>query len=197
MHLPGPSLWPFVAPVGLVLMVFALAFGILDSLANMLLFGLGLAIGLIGVIGWYVDANREYVRVEAGGHGGHVAIGAGEGGAAPAWTLEPPSGVHMPGPSAWPFLAPVGLLFAVAGLIFGPAMLIGGIVMGAIACIGWLRDATTELRDVEVHGHAEPATRDPEKAFPRALGPLYVLVAGLSILLTLTPWLLSLLPGGT
>ena len=98
--------------------------------------------------------------------------------------------------SAWPFLAPIGLVFAVAGLVFGPALLVGGLIMGGIACIGWLRDASRELASVEAHGQVEPVTRDPERAFPKALGPVFVFVAGLSILVTLTPWLLSLLPGG-
>ncbi len=49
--------------------------------------------------------------------------------------------------------------------------------------------------DVEAHGHPTQADRDPERAWPRRLIPVYVLVGGLALLLTLTPWLLSLLPG--
>ena len=41
MHLPGPSLWPFVAPAGLLLIVFAVVFGVFESLANLFLLGLG------------------------------------------------------------------------------------------------------------------------------------------------------------
>ena len=74
-------------------------------------------------------------------------------------------------------------------------MLIGGLVMAAIAAIGWLLDADRELEDVEAHGHPTQADRDPEKAWPRRLIPIYVFVGGLAILITLTPWLLSLLPG--
>jgi plastocyanin len=48
--------------------------------------------------------------------------------------------------------------------------------------------------DVEAHGHAIPATRDPEAAFPKALGPLYVAIGGIVVLITLLPWALSLLP---
>ena len=43
LHMPGPSLWPFVAPIGLLLMVFALAIGVTDSLGTLALFGLGAA----------------------------------------------------------------------------------------------------------------------------------------------------------
>jgi hypothetical protein len=191
MHLPGPSAWPFVAPVGLLLIVFAVVFG-LDQVANMVLLSIGVVIAGVGLLGWYLDANREYVQTEAAGHG---QLEAGYGAAPPAWTLQPPPGTHLPGPSAWPFLAPLGLGFMVAGLIFGPALLVGGLVMAAIAAIGWLLDADRELKDVEAHGHPTQADRDPERAWPRRLIPVYVLVGGLALLLTLAPWLLSLLPG--
>jgi hypothetical protein len=103
MHLPGPSLWPFVAPVGLVIILFAVVLGALQlllstvavepaeesstavgesttaavaaaplptpppaptglevkavaapevSLGIVLLFGVGLVVTLIGIIGW-------------------------------------------------------------------------------------------------------------------------------------------------
>jgi hypothetical protein len=191
MHLPGPSLWPFVAPVGLLVIVFAVVFG-LDQVANMVLLSIGVVIAGVGLLGWYLDANREYVQTEAAAHG---QLEAGYGAAPPAWTLQPPAGVHLPGPSAWPFLAPLGLGFMVAGLIFGPAMLIGGLIMAAIAAVGWLLDADRELAEVQAHGHATQGDRDPERAWPRRLMPVYVTVGGLAILLTLAPWLLSLLPG--
>jgi hypothetical protein len=194
-HMPGPSAWPFVAPIGLLLMVFALAFGILDSLANLTLLATGAAIAIVGALGWYLDANRELARVEAGAH--HPPVGGSPAAqlAPPSWSLRPPAGLHLPSPSAWPFLAPVGLLFMVAGLIFGPAMLIGGLVMAVIAALGWLLDADRELADVEAHGHPTQGDRDPEKAWPRRLMPVYVLVGGVAVLVTLAPWLLSLLPG--
>lgn len=191
MHLPGPSLWPFVAPAGLLLIVFAIVFG-LASVANMVLLTIGVTIVGIGLLGWYLDANREYAHVEAASHG---QLEAGYGARPPDWALQPPAGTHLPGPSAWPFLAPLGLGFMVAGLVFGPAMLIGGLVMAAIAAIGWLLDADRELDDVVAHGHPTQADRDPQKAWPRRLIPVYVFVGGLAILLTLAPWLISLLPG--
>jgi len=195
MHLPGPSLWPFVAPIGLMLIAFAVVFGIIGSLANLALLLLGVLIVLVGIVGWYLDANREYAQVAAGGHGAAVpALGPG-GARAPDWSLPVPEGMHLPGPSAWPFLAPLGLLFAVAGLIFGPALILGGLVMAAIASVGWLIDAWRELKDVEAHGHPTQADRNPERAWPRRLIPVYVLVGGLALLITLAPWLISLLPG--
>jgi len=195
MHLPGPSLWPFVAPVGLLLVAFAIVFGVIGSLANLFLLSLGVVIVVIGLLGWYVDANREYAHVAAGAHGaGAPALEPGRS-QAPGWSLAPPDGMHLPGPSAWPFLAPLGLFFMVAGLIFGPALIVGGLVMAAIASIGWLVDAGRELKDVEAHGHPTQADRDPERAWPRRLMPVYVLVGGLALLITLAPWLISLLPG--
>ena len=103
--------------------------------------------------------------------------------------------MHLPGPSAWPLLAPAGLLFLASGLVFGPAMFLGGLLMAGIAAIGWLLDANKELEDVKEHGHPSPADRDPENAWPHRLIPVYFVVGGASIALTLLPWLISLLPG--
>lgn len=189
MHLPGPSLWPFVAPVGLLLIVFSMALGPFATLLNLGILLAGLVVVTVGLLGWYLDAGREYATVEAGGHGdGEAASGV------PGWALSPPNGMHLPGPSAWPFLAPVGLLFVVAGLVFGPAMLGGGLIMAVIAVIGWLLDANEELEDVEEHGHPTQADRDPEKAWPERLIPVYFVVGAGAIVLTLLPWLISLLP---
>ena len=191
MHLPGPSAWPLVAPAGLLLIAFSLAIGPLGSAVNMAILGLGLAIAVVGIMGWYFDANREYVQVEAGGHG----TGGQTAGELPGWALKPPAGMHLPGPSAWPMLAPAGLLFLASGLIFGPAMFIGGAIMATIAIIGWLLDANKELDDVEAHGHPTQADRNPEKAWPRRLIRVFFFVGSVAILLTLLPWLLSSLPG--
>jgi len=190
MHLPGPSAWPLVAPAGLLLIVFSLAIGPFQSVASTAILGLGLAIAVVGIMGWYFDANREYVQVEAGGHAGGETAGE-----LPGWASKPPAGIHLPGPSAWPMLAPAGLLFLASGLIFGAAMFIGGAIMASIAIVGWLLDANRALADVEAHGHPSQADRDPEHAWPHRLIPVYFVVGSVAILLTLLPWLLSLLPG--
>ena len=67
--------------------------------------------------------------------------------------------------------------------------------MATIAIIGWLLDAGHELDDVEEHGHPTQADRDPEKAWPTRLIPVYFIVGATAITLTLLPWLISLLPG--
>lgn len=196
LHMPGPSIWPFVAPIGLLLVLFALALGITGSLATLALFAAGAFIGIVGIVGWYREASREYLALETGGaHGEHAEITAGPAGSTPDWALQPPEGTHLPGPSAWPFLAPVGLFFMLTGLVLGPALIVGGLIMGVIAAIGWLLDAGRELEDLETHGHPSQADRNPERAWPRRLIPIYILVAAVAILLTLAPWLLSLLPG--
>jgi hypothetical protein len=174
----------------LLFIVFSVALGPFETILNTALLVLGATIAVVGIVGWYIDANREYIQVEAADHGGGAAVTE-----PPGWSLTPPAGLHLPGPSAWPFLAPVGLLFMVGGLIFGPALLLGGLVMAAIAVIGWLGDANKELEDVEEHGHPSQADRDPEKAWPHRLIPVYFIVGGLAIAITLLPWLLSLLPG--
>ncbi|HSH21731.1 MAG TPA: cupredoxin domain-containing protein, partial [Candidatus Caenarcaniphilales bacterium] len=55
-----------------------------------------------------------------------------------------------------------------------------------------------EYRTTEEFGHPVPATRDPEKAWPRRLVPVFVAVAALSVAVTLLPaglgWLGSLAP---
>ena len=190
MHLPGPSLWPFVAPAGLLFIVFSLAFGPLESLMAAGLLLAGVTIAVVGIIGWYLDAGREYAAVEAGGHGSDVEVAK-----PPGWSLTPPDGMHLPGPSAWPLLAPAGLLFLASGLLFGPAMFVGGAIMATIAIIGWLLDAGRELDDIEEHGHPSQADRDPEKAWPSKLIPIYFVIGAIAIGLTLLPWLFSLLPG--
>lgn len=199
-HLPGPSPWPFVAPVGLFFIFASFVFAGDGPLpVDTVLFGIGIAVGLVGVAGWYLDANRELRRVEVGAHAGtvsqHTAIAATSGAALPTWSVEPPAGVHLPGPSPWPFFGPIGLFFVFAGLVFGPALILGGLVMALIAIVGWLRDAGSEYHQVEAGHLPEPDTRDPERAFPKRLVPLYGTVAAVAVGITLLPLLLGALPG--
>lgn len=211
-HMPGPSPWPFVAPIGGTLILVSLIFAGDGLPVNPLLFGLGLAIGLAGIAGWYLDAGKEWRAAETGGHGaahgpvlpGHGgalvtteagALVVGEGAAqVPAWAVEPPEGVHMPGPSPWPFFAPIGLFFIFLGLVFGPALLIGGVLMSLVAVVGWYRDASTEYRQVEAIGHVVPETRDPARAWPQAMVPLFGAIAAVALAITLFPLLMSALP---
>jgi plastocyanin len=189
-HLPSPSIWPFVAPIGLFLVFASLVFG--GDSVNVPVLGLGLLIAAAAAMGWLRDAGTEYARTEAGDH--DLLLVAETGGLARAEKPIPP-GIHLPGPSAWPFLAPIGLFFAFLGLVFGPILIIAGLLMAFIAAVGWYLDAGTEYHQVNAGHAAEPWTRDPERAFPKRLMPVYAAVAGVAVVLTLSPWLLSLLPG--
>src|SRR5207247_8041080 len=101
------------------------------------------------------------------------------------------------GPSPWPFFAPIGLMFIFVGLVFGPWLILGGLVMSVIAVAGWFRDAGYEFHQVEAGHLPEPRTRDPERAFPKRLLPIYAAVAAFTLFVTLLPFLLTFLPAGT
>jgi hypothetical protein len=190
-HLPGPSIWPFIVPIGLFLLFLSVVFGSPTTPFNMALLALGLVIAVVGGVGWFLQAWHEYNHLEAADE--HLLLVEETEGAAIA--AGPPAGIHLPGPSAWPFLAPIGLFFVFLGVILSPILIVGGLVMGAIAALGWWADAGREYRDVEAGQHPEPVTRNPEQAFPKRLMPLYFAVGAVAVLLTLAPWLLSLLPG--
>jgi len=217
-HLPGPSRWPFVAPIGGVLILFSFALptrdadGAMIAPFNMPLFIAGLVVTFIAIGGWLLEAMHEWrSTASADQHGSAVAlhqsqaISAGAASAlvpaGPAAVVEygePPEGVHMPGPSPWPFLAPIAVVLMLFGLIFSGALIVGGIILGIIAAAGWLIDAGHEYRSTESVGHAVPATRDPEAVWPKRLIPVFVGVIGISFLVALAPlglsWLNSLTP---
>src|SRR5690242_18972554 len=65
-HLPGPSRWPFVAPIGAAILLFSIvlppkdAAGNTIGLFNFWLFLLGLIVTLVVLYGWLRDAGREW-----------------------------------------------------------------------------------------------------------------------------------------
>ena len=182
---------------------------------NYLLIGLAVLLALVSVIGWLRDAMGEWEQAEAGAHGGgHLAAGPAPAGAlaagpssavavapmggalvpvggaalvAEAEAQAPPPGVHMPGPSPWPFFAPIALMVIFYGVIFSPALIVGGVIMGVIAAAGWLLDASHEYTSTEAVGHAVPRTRDPRAAWPRRLVPIYAAVVAVSLFVALMP----------
>ncbi|MDP8904368.1 MAG: hypothetical protein M3N29_03475, partial [Chloroflexota bacterium] len=111
---------------------------------------------------------------------------------------EPPPGVHMPGPSPWPFFAPIGLTVIFFGLILSPILIVIGLALSVIAAVGWLREASREYKSVESVGHAVPHTRDPEQAWPRRLVPVFGGLIALGIVIAALPivggWLEGLRP---
>jgi hypothetical protein len=192
-HLPSPSIWPFIAPIGIGLVFLSLAIGGGDSGLpfNLAIAAAGLVVFLGAAAGWYRDATREYDVMDAHEHGLELAAEVERRQAA---TDTIPEGIHLPGPSAWPFLAPIGLVFMFLGLEFGPLLILGGAFMAIAAGIGWFVDANREFVQVEAGHHPEPVTRDPVKVFPRWAAPTFAAVGGFVVLLTLAPWLLSLIP---
>jgi len=86
-------------------------------------------------------------------------------------------------------------MFVFLGFVFGPWLILGGAIMSLIAVAGWYRDAGFEYRQVEEGHLPEPRTRDPERAIPKRLLPIYAGVAAFALFLTLLPFLLTFLPG--
>jgi len=209
-HMPGPSPWPFVAPIGAGIVLLGLAWksgrvtpptvnpttgaitvgpgASLTDLFNLPVVSLGLLVIVVGIVGWYRDARHEWVRVEHG----HVAPAGPAEPASPASAeLMLPPGVHLPGPSPWPLFVPVGAAFALLGLVLSPAIVAGGVLMAALAIVGWYLDARREYAFVAAGAMPEPRTRDPARAFPRTLAGTYVAIALLSIVLAATPAILT------
>ena len=226
-HMPGPSRWPFVVPIGVALLLFSFALTHRDAQGNptesfnVPLLIVGLIVSLVAVAGWLLEAMREWRATAAGAHEPALAMAlpASAESTAPITTSaassalvpagqtaviavptypEPPPGVHTPGPSPWPFFAPIALAAMLFGLVFSAVLLVGGLVMGIIAAAGWLLDAGQEYHSTEAVGHAVPRTRDPRQVWPRRLVPLYGAVIVLSLAGTLAPvgisWLNSLTP---
>lgn len=226
-HMPGPSRWPFVAPVGAAILLFSIvlppkdAAGNTVGLFNFWLFVLGLVITLIAIIGWLRDAGREWRSADHPAGGAHAMLASGAGGSvamisgggvalqrraaapAPAEGVEPvypepPPGVHMPGPSPWPFLAPIAMAVLLYGVIFSSVLIVAGVILAVIAMAGWYLEAGREYFSTEAVGHAVPRTRDPYRAWPRRLARIYFSVIVISFAIVLAPiglsWLNSLTP---
>ncbi len=172
-HMPGPSLAPFLAAGGVLAFFLATLFikivpatdpatgkPIPDSTTVVIEpFGvLALTIGLVAMIGallyWGREANRDYDALER-----PVALST-------VAADEPPAGVHVPGPSFRPLLAAIAAAALLLGLVIDPVVFAAGLLMTIIGLLGWLVDARKEYSQVEkadVTGHLEniPAPRFP------------------------------------
>ncbi|HSW41415.1 MAG TPA: hypothetical protein VLM76_02785, partial [Patescibacteria group bacterium] len=173
-HLPGPSLAPFLAAGGAFALFLSTLFikivpaadpasgrPIPDSTMVVVepLGGVALAVGLAAMIGallyWGREANRDYHALEATAE--PEALDALEATAEPeAFNLlpavagsRPPAGVHLPGPSFRPLLASIAAAALLLGLVIDPVVFVAGILMTIIGLLGWLVDARKEYREVE------------------------------------------------
>ena len=171
-HMPGPSIAPFLAAAGFACFFLALLFvhvgprvdpatkqPIADSTSwTIAPFGLlAIAIGLVallsGLLYWGRESSREYDALA-----GSVAV--------PAVRKAPPPGVHVPGPSFRPFVLAVAMAVMVLGGVLNVTVFLGGLLMLVIALLGWLRDARAEYGQAvraDATGHLEniPAPRYP------------------------------------
>ena len=172
-HMPGPSLAPFLAAAGFACLFLALLFvhvgprldpatkqPIADSTAwTIAPFGLlAIVIGVValvsGLLYWGREASREYDALEAPGSLPAVAHAG------------PPAGVHIPGPSFRPFILALAAAALVLGGVLNVSIFVGGLAMLVVALLGWLRDARAEYRETvraDATGHLEniPAPRFP------------------------------------
>jgi plastocyanin len=202
-HMPGPSKWPLLLPAAAAFLFASLVFHAgrgpqpiidpatntivtkaapgLDTLINLPLLGIGFVLLLAGIAGWYRDAGREWRHAEDPSWAPPAPP------ALPPGSAEPPlpPGVHLPGPSPWPFLAPLALGFTFFGLVTQPAFIFAGLAMVVVAAVGWYRDAGREWRGAEA-GHPAPG-RTSANALPGGLLALYGFIAAMSLVVVLIP----------
>jgi plastocyanin len=164
-HMPGPSVSPFLAAFSSFLLFAGLVFG-----------GPILIVGLVALVLSLLYWGREFIREYD-----HVA---GDRPALPAVIHEgPPPGVHVPGPSFRPLLAALGVSVLFAGLVFGGWVLAVGVIFTIVSLLGWLNDARKEYRQVvraDSTGHLE---NDPPPDWPRVVLPVFAILVAVAIAL--------------
>jgi plastocyanin len=172
-HMPGPSLAPFLAAAGFACFFLAILFvhvgpqvdpatrqPIADSTSwtiqppGLLAIAIGLLALLSGLLYWGREASREYDALEV-----PTALPA-------IVHAGPPAGVHIPGPSFRPFLLALAAAVMVVGGVLNVSIFMGGVAMLVVALLGWLSDARAEYRETvraDASGHLEniPAPRFP------------------------------------
>lgn len=174
-HMPGPSFAPVFAAFGAFLFFFGLVIGVGKPA-----FWLGLGALILTLLYWLREGMRDYDRIDAP-HGAETLPAVVHAG--------PPEGVHMPGPSFRPILVSIAAAILFAGLVVGPALLVGGIVLLFISLVGWLGDAGHEYHAVaasDLSGHLEPA-RAPHYPIGTLVAFVVVLVVGIGISAGIVP----------
>ncbi len=151
LHMPGPSLAPFLAAFGAAALFWGLVVG-----GTALL--IGASILVLTLLYWGREAIRDYDR-DTHAETLPAVVHAG-----------PPPGVHMPGPSFRPLLGAIGATALMAGLVVGGWVLGAGVIILVLTLSGWLVDARAEYTktvEADATGHLEniPAPRWPRRAF--------------------------------
>jgi hypothetical protein len=195
-HLPGPSLAPFLAAGGAFAFLLATLFikvvpatdpetgkPLPDSSTVVIEpFGvLALVVGLVAIVGallyWGREANREYDALEGAaadqagalprGASSTASISDGSATSAGAAVVAgPPAGVHIPGPSFRPLIASIATAALLLGLVIDPVVFIAGLLMSVIGLVGWLVDARKEYREVEKADATGHLENIPAPRFP-------------------------------
>jgi hypothetical protein len=172
-HAPAPSFAPIILAGGTLALFGAMVVGGWAAL------GLGIAALSLGLLYWGREAIADYFHVE------RVAV--------PTLPVPvhagPPPGIHEPAPSFRPFLGAYATMILFLGLVIGPAadpetgelsgwpaFLIAGVVMFAIALLGWLGDFRREYTATEDADHGGPAHHDPPPRVPRGTIALFAVI---------------------
>jgi len=170
-HLPGPSLAPFLISAASAALFFSVALGGPALAVAGLLF-------VLALVAWGREAVREY---DALGAGSALALRSDEIAATPA-PSGPPKGVHLPPPSLLPLLVSAGAAVMLFGVAVGLEFALLGTLMTALALIGWLFDAGREYRatlEADTTGHlVSPAPRKAPTVAVALFSLLFVFVAG-------------------
>ncbi len=111
--------------------------------------------------GWYRDAGPS------GAHGTRRARRADRPGPAAIEPRNRPRASIFRVRQPWPFFAPIALMFLFAGLVFGPLLILAGLVMGVLAALGWYLDAGRRVPPGRGRTPCRAAnTRSAKRAFP-------------------------------
>ncbi len=100
----------------------------------------------------------------------------------------PPAGVHLPGPSPWPFFLPIGLAIVLFSIVIHPAgepvnasLALIGLVVTLAVLGGWIRDAMLDWQRVEgaaSHAHALGGSEGATRALPAHASAFAALQSG-------------------
>jgi plastocyanin len=170
-HLPGPSLAPFLISAASATLFFSVALGGPALAVSGLLF-------VLALVAWGREAVREY---DALGAGSALALRTDQPADITA-PSGPPDGVHLPPPSLLPLLVSAGAAVMLFGVAIGLQFALLGMLMTALALLGWLLDAGREYRaaaNADATGHLiNPTPREAPKFAIALFSLVFVFFAG-------------------